>query len=392
MEEIKIPKKSNEKVNNWLKDQVPENKKVAQSNRLKKEAIDNKDKIEETKNQLLEKYPPDEIEPLPANRLKNNTPEANRPSSIYPKTKESFFKKNTFFPRIGEFLNRNKNKVLLGLGLISSLSASGQNKDLNKAGDQAFTNTKALHTIAKKVDSKDAIPKGYNSLGIDEQGKEYYGGKIGSKKSELLTATPGSRKGDNSSFLIEQLKKGVTAEELVEKGHATKEGIKKYAKFYTPPTLDVVYIEPGQKSKEADPYAKFAIKGEGIYLPGVGGHNAGQIYYLSMKSKNAYEAGMTNTANEPFIVRLENGNGKYIGLTVMLKSIEHRNKFFDISGRHLLPGAYEELKKLAEEQMQSNQEEQGVKKQDKDIQQLNPDFTVKTNKIGLFESEISNNK
>lgn len=136
MEEIKIPKNSNEKVNSWLKDQIPENKITRKPNSLKNETLDHKDKIEKTKNQLIAKYPPDEIEDTSA-----PIPQAQESTPVVEKKKEAPLK---------DFLNRYKKKLLLSLGFLTLATAvNGENRNT----ERVFSDT-TQSSDAKKIESQ----------------------------------------------------------------------------------------------------------------------------------------------------------------------------------------------------------------------------------------------
>ncbi len=375
------PKINREAVDAWLS-KFPKNEGGDLSlkvNRLKNEAPASvkEAKVAEALKMAEDSYPPqpEKVAPEPVITIENTKTEDKKENKFLAGIKKLFGGRNT------------KKAVISGLALGSALSAQGQN--INQQADQAFVKNSNAKEYkiggnetkpeARKVSK---VPEGYTPDG-KEGTREYYK-KVTSNQNGVEMAVSGGPQGDNSKFLIEKLGQGVTPDELVAKGHATKEGIKKFEKYYKPSSsVDRVYIEPSKEIKKADPYAAFAISGEGVYLPGVSGPNAGQMYYLSMGSKNAWESGMTNTSLEPCVVRLENPNGKYIDTTVKLYSIEDRNKYFDISGRHLLPGAFEALKKVAEEQMKEVNNSSEEK-----IQQLGADYTTKADTVKLPGSNI----
>jgi hypothetical protein len=257
----------------------------------------------------------------------------------------------------------------VGVGIGGAVEAQGPLK-INDGDELAKIDSKKNEykitgNEAKPVEEKarkvEKVPDGYVKDKV--VGNKTYYKKITGSINEVKIATPGGPQGDNSAFLIAKLKSGVSPDELVRAGHATKDGIEKFKEYYThSSSIDIVYTEPETKKvgKEVDPYAAYAIKGEGVYMPGVSGHNAGQMYYLTRESKNIIESGVVNTGNQKFVIRFEDGNGKPIlkdskgnpvpgGLAVEI-AVEDRNKYLDESGTHLRDGAYEALMKLVEEQ------------------------------------------
>jgi len=381
------PKINQEAVDAWLS-KFPKNEGVDSSlkkNRLKNEKSSSvkEEQIAVLTEDIKDTYPPTE-------EVKEEAPVITEDT-----TKEDIAeakKKGIIYSIKG---NLKKLGITLGLLSVASVATGQQGPNANEKADQAFANTSKNKIEYTKINNEgkpgarkvSEVPAGYVPDGKEGQ-KEFYK-KVTSNKKIIEMAISGGPQGDNSKFLIEQLQKGVTKEELVKKGHATAEGIKKFEKYYTPSSSeDRVYIEPSKETKKADPYAAYAITGEGVYMPGEAGHNTGQISYVSRLSKNIQESGGTISDKEDFVMRFEDGNGKLIltdsagnyypgGFSVKIKALD-KNKYFDISGKHLLSGALEALQKLAQEQWK----ELKNKNEDK-VQQLGADYTTRADTVKL---------
>lgn len=383
------PKINQEAVDAWLS-KFPKNEGVGTSkgNRLKNEvpsSVKEKQIAAATKD-LEDTYPPEEKEEIVPVIIENENIDV------------AELKKNGVLHSI----KGNLKKLGITLGLLSASSAAfgQQGPNVNQKADQDFASTgknKIEYTVKNNETKPDltkarkvpAFPEGYNEIKtVDSKGKRY-AMKVEQNSKKLEMAKSGGPQGDNSKFIIEKLQQGITPDELVRTGHASVDGIKAFEQYYKPSTSeDIVYIE---QSKGIDQYAAYAITGEGVYMPGEAGHNTGQISYVSRLSKNIQESGGTVSDKEDFVMRFEDGNGKLIltdsagnyypgGFSVKIKALD-KNKYFDISGKHLLPGALEALQKLAQEQWKE------FKNKDK-VQQLGPDYTTRADTIKLPGSKI----
>ncbi len=260
-EEIPKVTKTPEKVESWLKAQPSEE--------LSKESIE---KIEKAKDEALNSYPPEK----PANRLKNDTPEANRPPALYkPENKIS-----RFLDGVKNLWNKNKNKLLATTTLLG-VGMNANSQDSKSMGDMAFANAKEN---AVKVES---IPNDYQKI---SEGNRVYGVKTteGVKTTKKLEmAKPGRNDGASEAeydkFIINKIKEGYTPEELALKKYITPSLIAKYRQLSNPPTIKVVYTETIQiKKEEVNPFSAFAKDGGILYqhdpYGSAGGRVAAEIY------------------------------------------------------------------------------------------------------------------
>lgn len=108
-------KRADKKTYVWLKSQSSEKPPEENS------------KIENLKGDIMASYPPEE-KPFSANKLKVNTPEANRPIAIYPKEETSILKK------VLRFLGRNKKKIAL-TGIATGISIASMASSKSTEGD-----------------------------------------------------------------------------------------------------------------------------------------------------------------------------------------------------------------------------------------------------------------
>ncbi len=261
-----IPKvaRAPEKVESWLKKQSES----VDEQKLKGELI-----IEKTE-EVRASYPPEKS----ANRLKNNTPEANRPPALYTKEPESKIKK--YLKRIGDFFNKNK-KILASTILLGGAGMNANSQDSKSMGDMAFANAKKN---AVKVAS---IPNDYQKI---VEGNRVYGVKTTeevktTKKLEMAKSggNNGVSEAEYDKFIINKIKEGYTPEELALKKYITPSSIAKYRQLSNPPTIKVVYTETTQvKKEEVSPFSAFAKDGGILYqhdpYGSAGGRVAAEIY------------------------------------------------------------------------------------------------------------------
>lgn len=326
------------------------------------------------------------------NRLKN--PELGNTFKM-PESKKK--ESNKFLARAKESMSKWGKRIMLTVGLSAiSMGAKGEAPNREEAfADSAQNKTEKVTGAIRKVKESE-VTKDYTFSHKDGE-KKVYKRALQGGSSNLEMAQPSTSKGGPGyeKKIINLLKSGIGTQELVDKNYGTFEGIEKIRKDNKIEYIDYVYTEPEkEKVKEVDPYAAYAVVGNAVYHNGVSGHNTGQMYYLSMHSKNIQEGGMTDTGNEDFVIRLQDGNGKPIlkdskgnlvpgGLAVKIKAGD-KNKYMNGAGR-LEPGAYEKLVKLAEEQRELNKDKQ-------EIQQIGPDFTTKADTVGLPGTDIAKNK
>lgn len=183
-----------------------------------------------------------------------------------------------------------------------------------KGGNDSGRVSKTERTVSikKDVDLKSARP-------VNEISKEYtriskenkiYGVKtIGGKEGTLKMAKPSDNiEGgeDYDQWLIEQLKSGITVDELIKNKYISADNKDKYEQYYVAPEVDVVVME-GQQETKPDPFSAFAKDGEAIYAPN--GHIAAEIFYPVRSSSSLTDGGMVNTQHMNALIRLRNDNG-----------------------------------------------------------------------------------
>lgn len=285
-----------------------------------------------------------------------------------------------------------KKGVLPAAALIMGGTAMGQNGP--SSGNELARNDKVAPIKSSEggVASVDLTKAKFSNS--QPAGTTSYG-KVGNREYFIRTTDGGNK--------AEAIKKAAVSHKSFHYSSSVKKAFHKNTtpsqeiKKITPPGVELFYIEnaPQAIEKEVDPFAKYAVTGNPVYHNGVSGPNTGQMYYTSMQSKNIQEAGMANTGDEDFVIRLEDGNGKPIlkdsngnlvpgGLAIKIKAGD-RNKYLEVSG-HLKPGAYEAIMKQIEDQIKLNKEDK------KEVQNVGQDFTVKTNTVGLPGSNIDGTK
>lgn len=271
----------------------------------------------------------------------------------------------------------------VGIGTAGAVEAQGPSS-INDGNELAKIDSKKNEY---KITSNEIKPDLNKATKVNKQpeGTKPYG-KIGDREYFIRTIDGGNtikvEIGKNTNKPHKNVHRSGSIKKVFSKNIAPK-----VIKKDVPPNVEIFYIEPEKNvvEKEVDPYAAYAVVGNAVYHNGVSGHNTGQMYYLSMHSKNIQEGGMTDTGNEDFVIRLQDGNGKPIlkdskgnpvpeGLSVRIKAGD-KNSIMNGAGR-LLPGAYEKLIKLAEEQRELNKNKQ-------EIQQIGPDFSTRADTVKL---------
>jgi hypothetical protein len=191
----------------------------------------------------------------------------------------------------------------------------------------------------------DKAPEGYTFVKKDGN-KNYYNKKDAVAGLAMAQASQQQGGAQYEQFLQQQLGKGISPEELVNKKYLAPDKAGAYAKFYKS-TEDNVYTEENQP-----PADKPAVAGRGqaIYLPNR--HIAGEIFYPSRDSKGVADGGGLNTAQAAAHIKFRNDFG-YDGNEVDLNGPELQ-KFLGTTHTFPTGDAYQELRKrstIAKHQM-----------------------------------------
>ncbi len=146
--------KTPDKVSNFLKDTITDNKNISRPNRLKNEQDNRKALVEDATKKVEGKYPPDP-EPI----------EVIRPIVVGPQNTFSYNKKeNKNTPsKIISFFNNSKKKFLMGLGLLTLGSSAVKAGDGNTA-EKSFSNPSEKKTEKKISIERDSLIKEYGEI------------------------------------------------------------------------------------------------------------------------------------------------------------------------------------------------------------------------------------
>jgi len=272
--------------------------------------------------------------------------------------------------------------VALGAGLSAGAQKTESKQDnpikpTNEAVAKAFAS-------AEKV-TKDPTKEGYTQAAVKD-GKTFFIKTMAGAEISITKATPGGPKDDkaNEDYLISQLKKGVSPEELVKAGHAGTEGIQKLAHFYTPSAVKVVFTENTPAPKvESDPFAGFSKDEERKFGPN--NKPVFDVFYAVKSTQDVKDAGMLNTSEQDVLMRMLDQryghDGERTGDYIILSSEESRKILGLHDGsKYVGQEALDEITKRAKEFTASQKNK---------VREIGPDFTKKSNTVGLPGTDIA---
>ncbi|MBP6904657.1 MAG: hypothetical protein KBB91_01185 [Candidatus Pacebacteria bacterium] len=250
-----------------------------------------KAKIQELRGQLVEKFE-DTRDP----QERQEAPVEVHP----PKKQESGF-------------GKKMKKWMMTLGFMGAVATGSAKSTETNPEDSLKQNTSIDFNNARKVNK---IAEDYTKIKKDNK---TYGYKVTPGK-QIEPAKPSENKGgpEYEKWLIDQVKSGISPQQLADNGYISPENTAKYDPFYKAPSSDIVYIESesGKEVKE-NPFAAFAEQGEILFSPNK--HAAAEMFYPVRKSSDIKDGGMLNTSQQDVLIRFRNDFG-FTGEYTIVKS------------------------------------------------------------------------